>query len=218
MRYRFLLVVPLTLTATVALADPIYLYGVSQADLTFSAVGNSNNVKVQTNGISGAASYLADTGVFTLGPAKFVAGPLQNNIFPTDAAQSFIYQANDEVDGNGVSPDGIKGTITWARVEADGLAAEPILFGYLGLSSVTGDTPFMMNFPPGGLAQVELYFPTDCSLSALINDGCPATMQVASFEGGTVTHILRTNVPEPGGIAWIYALAGLVPMAKRPRG
>jgi hypothetical protein len=188
----------------------------SQTDLTFTSVGGLN-LEVSTAGVSGAASYFNDTGVFTLGAADFIAGPLHANVFPANATESFTYQATSEMDGNPAHPDGIAGTITWARVDANGSGTVPILYGYLGLASVTGDTAFMLQFPPGGLAQVELYFPTECSVTKLVRDHCEATMEVASFQGGFVADPPpnSTDVPEPSGIGWIFALASLLPMARR---
>jgi hypothetical protein len=100
---RFLLAAPLALAATAALADPIYLNGLSQTDLTFTSVGGLN-LEVSTAGVSGTASYFNDTGVFTLGATDFIAGPLHAS----------------EMDGNPAYPDSIAGTITWARVDANG--------------------------------------------------------------------------------------------------
>src|SRR5215813_8375889 len=116
---RFLLAAPLALAATAALADPIYLNGLSQTDLAY--LGRRTQSRVSTAGVSGRASDFNDTGVFTLGATDFIAGPLHANVFPAN--------------GNGTVP---------------------ILYGYLGLASVNGDTAFMLQFPPGGLAQVEL--------------------------------------------------------------
>ena len=116
-----------------------------------------------------------------------------------------------------LTPDSIAGMITWARVDANGNGTVPILYGYLGLASVNGDTAFMLQFPPGGLAPVELYFPTECSVTKLVRDHCEATMEVASFQGGFVADPPpnSTDVPEPSGIGWIVALASLLPMARR---
>jgi hypothetical protein len=213
---RFLLAAPLALSATAALADPIYLNGLSQTDLTFTSVGGLN-LEISTPGVSGTASYFNDTGVFTLGATDFIAGPLHANVFPANANESFTYQATSEMDGNPAHPDSIAGTITWARVDANGNGTIPILYGYLGLASVNGDTAFMLQFPPGGLAQVELYFPTECSVTKLVRDHCEATMEVASFQGGFVADPPpnSTDVPEPSGIGWIFALASLLPMARR---
>jgi hypothetical protein len=216
MRFRLLAAAPLALAATAALADPIYLNGLSQTDLTLTSVGGLN-LEVSTAGVSGAASYLNDTGVFTLGAADFIAGPLHANVFPANATESFTYQATSEMDGDPAHPDGVAGTITWARVDANGNGTVPILYGYLGLASVTGDTAFMLQFPPGGLAQVELYFPTECSVTKLVRDHCEATMEVAGFQGGFVGDPPpnSTDVPEPSGIGRIFALASLLPMARR---
>jgi hypothetical protein len=216
MRFRVLIAAPLTLAATAAFADPIYLNGLSQTDLTFTSVGGLN-LEVSTAGVSGAASYLNDTGVFTLGAADFIAGPLHANVFPANATESFTYQATSEMDGDPAHPDGIAGTITWARVDANGNGTVPILYGYLGLASVTGDTAFMLQFPPGGLAQVEVYFPTECSVTKLVRDHCEATMEVASFDGGFLADPPpnSTDVPEPSGIGSIFALVSLLPMARR---
>jgi hypothetical protein len=213
---RFLLAAPLAPSATAALADPIYLNGLSQTDLTFTSVGGLN-LEVSTAGVSGTASYFNDTGVFTLGATDFIAGPLNANVFPVNATESFTYQATSEMDGNPTHPDSIAGMITWARVDANGNGTVPILYGYLGLASVNGDTAFMLQFPPGGLAQVELYFPTECSVTKLVRDHCEATMEVASFQGGFVADPPpnSTDVPEPSGIGWIFALASLLPMARR---
>src|ERR1700756_4712904 len=102
---RFLLAAPLALSATAALADPIYLNGLSQTDLTFTSVGGLN-LEVSTAGVSGTeASYFNDTGVFTLGPTDFIAGPLHANVFPANANESFTYQATSEMDGNPAHPD-----------------------------------------------------------------------------------------------------------------
>ena len=213
---RFLLAAPLALAATAALADPIYLNGLSQTDLTFTSVGGFN-LEISTPGVSGTVSYFNDTGVFTLGAADFIAGPLHANVFPANATESFTYQATSEMDGNPTHPDSIAGMITWARVDANGNGTVPILYGYLGLASVNGDTAFMLQFPPGGLAPVELYFPTECSVTKLVRDHCEATMEVASSEGGFVADPPpnSTDVPEPSGIGWIVALASLLPMARR---
>ena len=213
---RFLLAAPLALAATAALADPIYLNGLSQTDLTFTSVGGLN-LEISTPGVSGTASYFNDTGVFTLGATDVISGPLNANVFPANATESFTYQATSEMDGNPTHPDSIAGMITWARVDANGNGTVPILYGYLGLASVNGDTAFMLQFPPGGLAPVELYFPTECSVTKLVRDHCEATMEVASFQGGFVADPPpnRTDVPEPSGIGWIFALASLLPMARR---
>jgi len=213
---RFLLAAPLALAATAALADPIYLNGLSQTDLTFTSVGGLN-LEISTPGVSGTASYFNDTGVFTLGATDFIAGPLNANVFPANATESFTYQATSEMDGNPTHPDSIAGMITWARVDANGNGTVPILYGYLGLASVNGDTAFMLQFPPGGLAPVELYFPTECSVTKLVRDHCEATMEVASFQGGFVTDppANSTDVPEPNGAGWIFALVSLLPVARR---
>ena len=113
---RFLLAAPLALAATAALADPIYLNGLSQTDLAY--LGRRTQSRVSTAGVSGRASDFNDTGVFTLGATDFIAGPLHANVFPANATEAFTYQATSEMDSNPAHPESIAGT-------SPGLASTP---------------------------------------------------------------------------------------------
>jgi len=53
-------------------------------------------------------------------------------------------------------------------------------------------------------------------VTKLVRDHCEATMEVASFQGGFVADPPpnSTDVPEPSGIGWIFALASLLFMSR----
>src|SRR3981081_888030 len=82
------------ISLSAASADTITL-GSSTGSFAFTGNG-ANSVTVTTAGLTGAAFFDADPttcGTYTFGPANFLAGPMNSNLFPAvGAAESFSYK------------------------------------------------------------------------------------------------------------------------------
>jgi hypothetical protein len=191
--------------ATPAYADPIVLFGLSPNDIVFTSIGGDKLEVTLPVGISGSATFQADVGAFLIGMTNFTAGPLSGQIFPANGTEPFSYNS-------GVDFDALRGVVTWNAVNND-FGGEPILAGTLAIGSSTGDADFVSDYPAGGHTAITMFFPVNCSLAALASNGCPAMMEIGSFEGGDVT---PGPVPEPGSFGLLGTFLGIMLSAAHP--
>ena len=176
---------------------------------SFDFTGNgANSVTVTTAGLTGAAFFDADPttfGTYTFGPANFLAGPMNSNLFPAGgAAESFSYTATAG------SPDSLAGTINWNFIQDN--TPQPKFFGHLSITSISGTAAFLANFS---------------QLSALIDFitnpmiGAP-TLDALALTTGTATASISSGevapVPIPGALAlFASGLVGLVALNRKRR-
>jgi hypothetical protein len=147
--------------APVAHADPILMGGVLSPALTFTPQAN-NTVKITTSGYSSNAIYGPDLGVVLFGPMDTTTGSAIGNIFPMNATESFTYQANLDSDNPNIigqnSSDHLTMAINWTQLYNGG---EVELIGTGHILTSFGDTPFVTDFPIGGITTVHGYFPVN---------------------------------------------------------
>ena len=205
-------VVALAALPQIARADEIGIGGAA-GTISFTSNGDGT-LSFSTSGFT-AGSPLAtfqsptgtpqDSGGATFGAMSGTTGVESLGIFPlTGVTESFTFTS-------GTDSDVLAGTITWVGIKDGTTSPQFDVNSTLSVTSVSGDSTFVNDFPKGSTAEVDFTIanPTSGLTLTDLAGKTAGTSESFSFSAGQVT-----PVPEPGTLALfgsgLIGVAGLI--------